>query len=583
MMINAKINNIQVEVPKGTSILEAAKDLGIEIPVLCKHPDLPSSAACGICVVKDKKYNKMIRSCCTELETGMELETHTPEIIKVRRSVLELILSAHPNSCLSCGKNGNCELQSLASEFAMRTSRFDTVIKNKEIDYSTGSIVFDAEKCIKCGRCIEVCQNKQDVWALSFLDRGIHTRIAPAGDISLAESPCVRCGQCNAHCPVGAIYEHDETQLVLNALMDNDKYCVVQIAPAVRVAIGEAFGLQPGVNLTGQLYYALRSMGFKGVFDTNFGADVTVMEEATEFVNRYTAGKGKLPLITTCCPSWVDFMEKRYSDLIPHFSSCKSPMAITGVLSKTYYAEKLGIDPSKIFMVAIMPCTAKKFETKRGKEMYASGFPDVDVSITNRELARMLKQMGFDMPNLPKGQPDNILGKYTGSGVIFGSTGGVMEAALRTAYYMITDKPLENIDITPVRGFAGVKESMISVNGNILRTAVAHGLNNVQTVLNRVKEALAKGEPSPYDFIEVMACPGGCIGGGGMGYKISQKIRRERMRGLYREDEHLVHMRSSFENPYIQKLYSEFLEKPGSHKAHELLHTTYKPRAEYKK
>jgi NADH-quinone oxidoreductase subunit G len=583
MMINAKINNIQVEVPKGTSILEAAKDLGIEIPVLCKHPDLPSSAACGICVVKDKKYNKMIRSCCTELETGMELETHTPEIIKVRRSVLELILSAHPNSCLSCGKNGNCELQSLASEFAMRTSRFDTVIKNKEIDYSTGSIVFDAEKCIKCGRCIEVCQNKQDVWALSFLDRGIHTRIAPAGDISLAESPCVRCGQCNAHCPVGAIYEHDETQLVLNALMDNDKYCVVQIAPAVRVAIGEAFGLQPGVNLTGQLYYALRSMGFKGVFDTNFGADVTVMEEATEFVNRYTAGKGKLPLITTCCPSWVDFMEKRYSDLIPHFSSCKSPMAITGVLSKTYYAEKLGIDPSKIFMVAIMPCTAKKFETKRGKEMYASGFPDVDVSITNRELARMLKQMGFDMPNLPKGQPDNLLGKYTGSGVIFGSTGGVMEAALRTAYYMITDKPLENIDITPVRGFAGVKESMISVNGNILRTAVAHGLNNVQTVLNRVKEALAKGEPSPYDFIEVMACPGGCIGGGGMGYKISQKIRRERMRGLYREDEHLVHMRSSFENPYIQKLYSEFLEKPGSHKAHELLHTTYKPRAEYKK
>jgi len=583
MMINAKINNIQVEVPKGTSILEAAKDLGIEIPVLCKHPDLPSSAACGICVVKDKKYNKMIRSCCTELETGMELETHTPEIIKVRRSVLELILSAHPNSCLSCGKNGNCELQSLASEFAMRTSRFDTVIKNKEIDYSTGSIVFDAEKCIKCGRCIEVCQNKQDVWALSFLDRGIHTRIAPAGDISLAESPCVRCGQCNAHCPVGAIYEHDETQLVLNALMDNDKYCVVQIAPAVRVAIGEAFGLQPGVNLTGQLYYALRSMGFKGVFDTNFGADVTVMEEATEFVNRYTAGKGKLPLITTCCPSWVDFMEKRYSDLIPHFSSCKSPMAITGVLSKTYYAEKLGIDPSKIFMVAIMPCTAKKFETKRGKEMYASGFPDVDVSITNRELARMLKQMGFDMPNLPKGQPDNLLGKYTGSGVIFGSTGGVMEAALRTAYYMITDKPLENIDITPVRGFAGVKESMISVNGNILRTAVAHGLNNVQTVLDRVKEALAKGEPSPYDFIEVMACPGGCIGGGGMGYKISQKIRRERMRGLYREDEHLVHMRSSFENPYIQKLYSEFLEKPGSHKAHELLHTTYKPRAEYKK
>jgi len=583
MMINAKINNIPVEVPQGTSILEAAKDLGIEIPVLCKHPDLPSSAACGICVVKDKKYNKMIRSCCTELETGMELETHTPELIKVRRSVLELILSAHPNSCLNCGKNGNCELQTLASQFAMRTSRFDTVIKNKEIDYSTGSIVLDAEKCIKCGRCIEVCQNQQDVWALSFLERGINTRIAPAGDISLAESPCVRCGQCSAHCPVGAIYEVDETQQVLNALMDEDKYCVVQIAPAVRVAIGESFGLKPGENLTGQLYYALRTMGFKGVFDTNFGADVTIMEEATEFVNRYVGGKGKLPLITTCCPSWVDFMEKRYSDLIPYFSSCKSPQAITGVLSKTYYAEKMGIDPAKIFMVSIMPCTAKKFEIKRGKEMYSSGYPDVDVSITNRELARMLKQMGFDMPHLPKGHADNILGKYTGSGVIFGATGGVMEAALRTAYYMITDKPLEHADITPVRGFAGVKESMININGNIVRTAVAHGLNNVQVVLERVKEALAKGEPSPYDFIEVMACPGGCIGGGGLGYKVSHKIRRDRSRGLYREDEHLVHMRNSFENPYIQTLYSEYLDKPGSHKAHELLHTTYKQRDEYKK
>lgn len=569
--------------PKGTSILEAALDVGIKIPVLCKHPDLPSSAACGICVVKDKKYGKMIRSCCTELESGMDLETHSPEIIKVRRNVLELILSAHPNSCLDCGKNGNCELQSMASEFAVRDTRFAPVIKNKDIDYSTGSIVLDAEKCIKCGRCIEVCQHKQDVWALSFLERGIDTRIAPAGDISLAESPCVRCGQCSAHCPVGAIYELDETQIVLDALMDEDKYCVVQIAPAVRVSVGEAFGMPPGANLTGQLYYALRSMGFKGVFDTNFGADVTIMEEATEFVNRFVNKKGAMPLITTCCPSWVDFMEKRYPELIPHFSSCKSPMEITGVLSKTYYAEKLGIDPSKIFVVSIMPCTSKKYEIKRSKEMYASGYPDVDVSLTIRELSRILKQSGYDMPNLPKGKPDNLLGKYSGAGVIFGSTGGVMEAALRTAYKFITDEDLENLDITPVRGFAGVKESMINIKGTVVKTAVAHGLSNVSAVLDRMKKAQENGEELPYHFIEVMACPGGCIGGGGHGYKVSNKIRRERLRGLYREDEGMRHMRCSYENPFIEQLYDEFLEKPGSKKAHELLHTSYEARSEYKK
>jgi NADP-reducing hydrogenase subunit HndD len=582
MMINAKINNIDIEVPFGVSILDAAKEIGIEIPVLCKHPDLPSSAACGICVVKDKKYNKMIRSCCTQLDEGMDIETHTPEIVKVRRNVLELILSAHPNSCLDCGKNGNCELQKLASDFAIRDIRFDTVIKNKEIDFSTGSIVLDAEKCIKCARCIEVCQNQQDVWALSFLERGIETRIAPAGDISLADSPCVRCGQCSAHCPVGAIYELDETKIVLDALMNPEKHCVVQIAPAVRVSIGDAFGLPAGTNLTGQLYYALRHLGFKGVFDTNFGADVTIMEEATEFVNRFK-NKEKLPLITTCCPSWVDFMEKKYSDMIPYFSSCKSPMAITGVLSKTYYAQKMGIDPSKIFMVSIMPCTAKKFEIKRSKEMYASGYPDVDVSITIRELARILKQSGFDMPNLPKDKADNILGKYTGSGVIFGTTGGVMEAALRTAYHLITNEDLEHFDITPVRGFAGIKESMINIKGTFIKTAVAHGLSNVSQVLETVKKALAEGKESPYDFIEVMACPGGCIGGGGLGYKVSNKLRRERLRGLYREDEHMSHMRCSYENPFIQSLYQEFLEEPGSKKAHELLHTHYKARSEYKK
>ena len=583
MFINARINSIDIEVPAGTSILEAARDIGIDIPVLCKHPDLPATAACGLCIVKDKKYNRIIRSCCTEVEEGMDLDTHSPELIRVRRSVLELILSAHPNSCLNCGKNGHCELQQMAADFAIRDIPYDSVVKEAEVDYSTGSIVLDAEKCIKCGRCILVCQQLQDVWALSFLERGINTRIAPAGDILLADSPCVRCGQCSAHCPVGAIYELDETKIVLDALMDPNKHCVVQIAPAVRVSIGESFGMPPGINMSGQIYYALRRMGFAGVFDTNFGADVTIMEEATEFVNRYVHGNGALPLITTCCPSWVDFMEKRYADLIPHFSSCKSPMAITGVLSKTYYAQKMGIDPANVFMVSIMPCTAKKYEIKRSEEMYASGYPDVDVAITIREFARILKQSGFDLPNLPKDKADNLLGKYTGSGVIFGSTGGVMEAALRTAYHFITKEDMTSYDITPVRGMAGVKESMINIKGNIVRTAVAHGLANVVTVLERVREALSKGESSPYDFIEVMACPGGCIGGGGLGYKVSNKLRRERYRGLYREDEGLRHMRCSYENPYIKLLYDDFLGEPGSVKAHELLHTRYTPRQEYKR
>lgn len=583
MFINARINSTDIEVPEGTTILEAASDIGIDIPILCKHPELPATAACGICVVQDKKSNRMIRSCCTELEQGMDLETHSAELIHLRRNVLELILSAHPNKCLGCGKNGHCELQTMAAEFGIRDIPYGSVVKDTEIDSSTGAIVLDAEKCIKCGRCVIVCQQLQDVWALSFLERGIDTQIAPAGAIELADSPCVRCGQCALHCPVGAIYEYDQTKPVLDALMDPDKHCVVQIAPAVRVAIGELFGLPAGVNLSGQIYSALRHMGFAGVFDTNFGADVTIMEEATEFVNRYVHGDGPLPLITTCCPSWVDFMEKHYGDMIPHFSSCKSPMAITGVLAKTYYAEKMGVDPASIYMVSIMPCIAKKYEITRSDEMYASGHPDVDVVITILEFARILKKWGIDLPNLPAEKADDLLGKYTGSGVIFGNTGGVMEASLRTAYHFITNERMANLDITPVRGMAGVKEGMISIEGKVVRTAVAHGLANVSLVMERVRAALAAGEKPPYDFIEVMACPGGCVGGGGLGYDVSEKRIRDRRRGLYREDSALRHMRCSYENPFVKSLYDDFLGKPGSEKAHELLHTSYTARSEYKR
>ncbi len=582
-MIHAIINNHEIEVPRGTTILEAALEVNVEIPTLCKHPDVQATAACGICVVKETNYNKMLRACCTELEEGMNIITHSSEIVKVRKNVLELILSAHPNDCLRCGRNGNCELQRLVASFGIREIRFDQVVEAEGRDRSTGAIVLDPWKCIKCGRCLEVCQNMQDVWALTFLERGIHTRMAPAGDINLSQSPCVRCGQCSAHCPTGAIFEMDETRSVYELLKQDDVHCVAQIAPAVRVAIGEAFGLQPGTNLTKQLYATLRRLGFDAVFDTSFGADVTVMEEAAEFVERFTNKKEELPLITTCCPSWVDFMEKRYPEMLNHFSSCKSPMEITGVLSKTYYAQKKNIDPSKIQMVAIMPCTSKKHEIIRSKEMYASGYKDVDVSITTRELARMIKQAGINFLDMPSEKPDNILAKYTGAGVIFGTTGGVMEAALRTAYYFITGEDLNFMEFTALRGLEGVKEAQVRIKDKVIKVAIAHGLGNVKKVIDRVLEAKRKGTELPYHFIEVMACPGGCVGGGGQPYGLTDEIRKKRTAALYQDDEAHKRLRCSYYNPYIERLYNELLEKPLSATAHKLLHTTYHQRAEYKK
>jgi NADH-quinone oxidoreductase subunit G len=423
----------------------------------------------------------------------------------------------------------------------------------------------------------------QDVWALTFLERGIQTRMAPAGDISLAESPCVRCGQCSAHCPTGAIFEYDQTQTVWNGLMDEEKYCVVQIAPAVRVALGEEFGLPPGKNLTKKIYALLRRLGFKAVFDTNFGADVTIMEEANEFVQRFSKSPDELPLITTCCPSWVDFMEKKHHDMVPHFSSCKSPHEIVGVLSKTYYAQQMNIDPSKIFMVSIMPCTSKKYETMRSKEMYASGYKDIDVVLTTRELARMIKQAGLDFLHLPDEQPDSVLGNYTGAGVIFGATGGVMEAALRTAYNVLTGYNLDRVELQDVRGLAGVKQTEITIQGKTIRIAVAHGLGNVETVLDKVREAKAQGKETPFHFIEVMACPGGCVGGGGQPYGITDDIRHKRAHGLYADDEGRAGQRCSHDNPYVQQLYDTFLGNPLGEKAEELLHTSYTARPDYVK
>ncbi len=581
-MISAKINGIDIHAEKGTSILDAARAVNVQIPALCKHPDLDATAACGICIVKVRGTKKMLRSCCTPIEEGMDIITHDNELQEIRRTTLELILSNHPNDCLQCARNNNCELQKLAADFGIREVPFPQYLRELPPDSSTKTITLVPEKCILCGRCVQVCQDHQDVWALSFLERGFKTRIAAAGGIELHDSPCVRCGQCSAHCPTGAIAEYDHTAKVWDALYDPGRYCVVQIAPAVRVAIGEAFGYRIGENLTGILYAALRRLGFQAVFDTSFGADLTIMEEASEFVERFVHRKGPLPLITTCCPSWVDFMEKRFPDMIEHFSSAKSPHEMVGVLSKTYYAQKKNIDPAKIYMVSIMPCTSKKYEITRSEEMFASGHQDIDVSLTTRELARMIKQAGIDFNGLEPQEPDHILGDYTGAGVIFGATGGVMEAALRTAYFFVTGKNAETIDFREVRGLPGIKETAVTIAGTSVRIAIAHGLSNVAFVVKRIEDALREGRELPYHFVEVMACPGGCVGGGGQPYGVTDALRVARARGLYDDDSEKI-VRFSHENPHIRQLYKEFLGKPLSERSHELLHTRYTPKPTYRK
>jgi len=580
-MIELEINGIPVSVEAGTTILDAAKSVCVNIPTLCYHSDLEPWAACGICVVKVEGSPKMLRACATAVGAGMNVITHDPEIVDVRRTVLELILSTHPDDCLQCSRNRNCELQTLSEEFGIREMPYEKRLRDLPVDNSTGSIVLDPEKCIACGRCAKVCQDMQGVWALEFIGRGDDTRIAPAADVTLEESPCIKCGQCSAHCPVGAIYENDQTRTVWNAIKENKKHCVVQIAPAVRVAIGEAFGMEPGTLMTGQLYTALRRIGFDAVFDTNFGADLTILEEGSEFVKRFTEG-GVLPQITSCCPAWTDYMEKYATDFIPNFSSAKSPMQMLGAMAKTYYAEQSKIEAKDMYVVSIMPCTAKKFEVDRCETMGASGFQDVDISITTRELARMIKQAGIDFVSLPEEEADSLLGEYTGAGTIFGVTGGVMEAALRSAYFLITKEDLADVNFMDVRGMEGVKAAEIDIKGTKVRVAIAHQMGNVEALLNEIRAAKKAGEEPPYHFIEVMACRGGCIGGGGQPHGATDEIRAKRTAGLYSDDEKSVR-RCSHHNPMITKIYKDFLGAPLSHKAHELLHTEYQERDVYKK
>ena len=595
-MITLEINGKSVTVPKGTSILNAAKAAHVKIPTLCYHPDLKPGASCGICVVRQLVPSrtepgkfvpspKLLRACTTEATPGMKILTHDPDIVQVRKTVLELILANHPQDCLQCPRSGSCELQAIAADFGIRDIPFPKEVIHRDVDNSTPSIVLNSDKCIKCGRCAEVCQEMQNVWALEFIGRGEKTVMAPAAGVKLAESPCIKCGQCSAHCPVGAIYENDETAKVWAALRDPEKVCLVQIAPAVRVALGEAFGMKPGALTTGKIYAALRMLGFDKVFDTNFSADVTIMEEGTEFIKRFTEG-GTLPLLTSCCPAWTDWMEKYAPDFTENFSTAKSPQQMLSALAKSYWPEKNGVDPAKVHVTSIMPCTAKKHEIIRDEFMKSTGFQDTDVVLTTRELARMIKAAGIDFESLPEEKADDLLGAYTGAGTIFGVTGGVMEAALRTAYCLITGeaKP-PSIDFKEVRGMDGVKKATIDIKGTKVNIAVAHQMGNVEKVLNEIREDRRNGVKPRYDFIEVMACRGGCIGGGGQPCLATDEVRAQRTAGIYTDDEKST-LRMSHLNPEVQALYKDFLDgktgAQGGEKAHHLLHTKYRKENVYK-
>ncbi|MBR1948336.1 MAG: [Alphaproteobacteria bacterium] len=587
-MVKLKIDNMEVEVEAGTSILDAARKVQINIPTLCKHPDVDPSAGCGMCIVKVN--GRIIRSCCTPVAEGMEVITNDSELRETRKTVLELILSNHPNDCLKCARSGQCELQDMAMQMGVDRDEIKKIVENDELDDTTQSIVLDPSKCIVCGRCVDICQNVQNVWALSYLNRGLATKVTGANDTKLANSPCIKCGQCAVHCPTGAIVEYDETQKVWDMIKDKETVTVVQIAPAVRVALGEEFGYEFGANLTEKIYAALRRLGFDKVFDTNFGADLTIIEEASEFVKRFT-NNDNLPMFTSCCPAWVDYIEKYYPENLPNLSSCKSPHQMVGALAKTYYAQKMGLDVSKVRVVSVMPCTAKKWEVRRHESMSSSGYQDVDVVLTTRELAKMIRQAGINFKALNGEPADSLLGEYSGAATIFGVTGGVMTAALRTAYFYITGKELGQLNFEAIEGLDAVKVAEVDINGTKIRIAVVNGVGNVDEVMENIHAAQEAGEELPYHFIEVMACPGGCISGGGQPkvmmanlekpWGVTDEVRKLRSKGLNVEDEQAKN-RLSHHNEEVKKLYADFLGEAGGHKSHELLHTKYRQRDVYK-
>lgn len=565
------IDGRPVQVPAGLTVLSAARAAGVNIPTLCYFPDLPATGTCRICLVEIEGARNLAASCVTPVTEGMKIQTHTPRVLQARKTNLELILSNHPQDCLNCVRNRQCELQSLTQQMSIRNPRYTGEKSDNPKDTSTPSIVRDPNKCILCRRCVATCDQVQEVCALGLVERGFATKVAPAGDKELKDVACALCGQCINVCPVGAITENDHSPQVWAALNDPTKHVVVQTAPAVRVALGEIFGLPPGTRVTGKMVAALRRLGFMEVFDTDFGADLTIMEEATELLERLKNG-GKLPMITSCSPGWVKFAEYFYPDLLANLSTCKSPHEMFGALVKAYYAEKKEMDPKDIYVVSIMPCVAKKFEASR-PELAANGVPDVDAVLTTRELGRMIKEAGLNFNALPEEDFDQPLGMSSGAGVIFGTTGGVMEAALRTAHAWLTGDDLDLISFQAIRGEDGIKEAEINLGETKLKIAVAHSLGQARRLLDRVQ----RGEVE-YHFIEIMACPGGCIGGGGQPYGTTHEVRRERAAGIYSEDESKA-IRRSHENPAIQEIYRTYLDYPGSDKAHHLLHTHYQTRS----
>ncbi|QEK12848.1 2Fe-2S iron-sulfur cluster binding domain-containing protein [Crassaminicella thermophila] len=563
---NVIIDNKEITVPEGTTILEAAKKININIPTLCYHPDLSIKANCRICSVEVKGKNKLVAACSTPIWDGAKIVTNSKLVRDMQKGVLELILANHPQDCLRCIRNGKCELQKLCEIFHISKSNLEDEVDALEVDSSSPSIVRDHRKCIKCNRCLEVCQES----ILSHAHRSIHYSITPAFERKLMDTLCVFCGQCSSVCPVGAIYEKDDTQKVWDAIHNKDKHVIVQIAPAVRVSIGDEFGMDAGKKVTGKLVAALRRIGFDKVFDTDFAADLTIMEESSELLYRIENGK-TLPMITSCSPGWINFIEGNFEHLLKYLSTCKSPQQMFGAISKTYYPKIMNIDPSSIFTVSIMPCTAKKYEATR-KEMNSSGFRDIDVVLTTREIARMIKSSCIDFEGIQEEEFDTPLGISTGAGVIFGATGGVMEAALRSVYEIATGMALNNLEFIGVRGLEGIKEASININGNTIKVAVAHGLDNAKKIL----EMIDKGK-CDYTFIEIMCCPGGCIGGGGQPIGTTLEIKDKRIQSIYKVDEEMP-IRKSHKNPAVLKLYEDFLGKPLGNLSHKLLHTNYNPK-----
>jgi len=574
-MIKINIDGRDIEVEKGISVLAAARKANIDIPTLCFLKEINAAGDCRMCIVQIEGRRGLVPSCNTMVEEGMVIKTNTPEINEARRVILDLILSSHNRTCLTCERNGNCELQTLAEKFGITDIEYPGKEVEPHIDDLSPSIVRDASKCIMCKRCVATCKNVQQISAIDVAGRGFKSHISTTNEASLNDVNCTFCGQCIQACPVGALKEKDETKNVFRKLRDKDTFVVVQTAPAVRVALGEEFGMPIGTNVEGKMVTALKMLGFDKVFDTNTGADLTIMEEANEFIERFKENK-EIPMITSCSPGWIRYIELNYPELLGHLSSCKSPHQMFGAILKSYYAEKQGIDPKKMYVVSVMPCVAKKFEKTREQMP-----DDVDSVITTRELARMIKQANIEFVDLEDSKFDDPMGEATGAAAIFGTTGGVMEAALRTAYETVTGKELAKVNFEDVRGKKGIKKASVDLDGTELKVVVAHGLSNAKKVLEEIKNGEAD-----YQFVEIMACPGGCIMGGGQPIKSSKvrsevDVRKLRADALYTIDEKST-IRKSHENPAIKKLYEEFLEKPGSHKSHELLHTTYVAREKYK-